>query len=389
MATYTLGTEGGGYFNNRGANNPPYSYGTKITVTNGQCWLVSDVSIQMAGNGSTETVYGHIWDDAGVDYWQGSAVSIASDTSAPFGAKNLGDPGTSYLLNNISGANDFWYVGFSKTAADSVNWDVEGASGTTTGTETGDVVNGNLDDFSPTAALARDIVGTFTYVSVTAPGTPTLTATPGNGQVSLSWTTPANGGVAINNYKVYRSGTLIYTLTSATAGSFTDTGRTNGTLYSYTVTATNNVGTGSAGSASATPRTVPSAPTSFTSTANTFGTVALSWVAPVNNGSAITSYTLTRTNGATTVTLTAPSTSVTTYNDTTVAPAVSYTYTLLATNAAGAGASATTTITSLGGIANVWNGTSWVTTLPQVWDGTAWVTAQARMWNGTEWKYGI
>jgi len=257
MPTYILGEAGGGYFNNRGLNNPPYSFGTKITVPNGQCWLVRDVTIQMAGNGSSETVYGHIWDKNGSDYWQGSGVLIASDTSAPFGEKNLGDPGSTRLLNNVNGTNDFWYVGFSKSAADSINWDVEGASGTTNGTATGDAANGNLNDFSPTAALARNIVGTFVYTLVTVPDAPSLSASGGNGQVSLSWTLPDDGGVAISGYTLKRGATTIY---SGTNRSFVDTGRADGTTYSYTVTATNGVGTSAADSASATTYDVPGTP---------------------------------------------------------------------------------------------------------------------------------
>ena len=386
MATYTLGTSGGGYYNSRGANTPPYNYGTAITVTNGQCWLVTDVSIQMAGNGSSETVYGHIWNGSGTDYWQGSGVAIASDTSAPFTAKNLGDPGASYLLNNISGANDTWYVGFSKNAADSINWDADNG---TTGTATGDTAHGNLTDFSPSSSLARKLCGTFTYTSVTAPSAPTLTATPGNAQVSLSWTTPANGGVAISGYTLKRGSTTIYT---GTGTSFTDTSLTNGTSYSYTVFATNGVGNSSTGSASATPRTIPTAPTSFAADTATFGQITLSWAAPSSNGgSAVIGYRLRTgtTLGAGTLLYEGTGTS---YAHTGLSPYTDYSYNIIAYNVAGESTSttnATLTAKTMGGIARVWNGSSYVTTLPKVWNGSAWVDAQARMWNGTEWKHGI
>ncbi len=284
MATYTIGTASGGYYNNRGANNPPYNYGSSFSVPNGKCWLITDVSIQMAGNGATETVYGHIWNSSGVDYWQGAAVSIASDTSPAFTAKNLGDPGPTKLLNNISGVNDVWYVGFSKAAGDSVNWDVVNG---TDSTATGNTVNGNLSDFSPTASLARRLVGTFTYTEVTAPSAPVLTATAGNGEVTLSWTTPANGGVAIDDYKLYRgtptSGTLIHTRTAATGGSFTDTGRANNTSYTYTVTATNAVGTSDYDTASATTWNVPSVVQSLTATPGV-RQVVVDWTTPASNG---------------------------------------------------------------------------------------------------------
>ena len=482
MATYTIGTASGGYYNNRGANNPPYNYGSSFSVPNGKCWLVTDVSIQMAGNGATETVYGHIWNSSGVDYWQGSAVSIASDTTPAFGAKNLGDPGPTKLLNNISGTNDVWYVGFSKTAADSVNWDVVNG---TSSTAAGDTFNGNLDDFTPASALARRLVGTFTYTEVTAPGIPQLTATGGIDQVTLSWTTPANGGVAIDDYKLYRgtptSGTLIHTLTSATGGSFTDTGRADGTSYTYTVTATNRVGTSDYDTASATTFDVPSEVKSLTATpgvrqvvvdwatpdsnggesidrydvyrlrwngsswvestyiydqgptittatglannttylfqvyavngvgsstgsevqattpalpgsvsglsanASTFGVIGLSWTASSTTAGYTVTYTISR-DGTTLGTTTG-----TTFSDTTVAPSQAYTYTVTPSNDVGTTAGTTVSVTSLGGIVRVWNGTNWTTqvALVKVWNGSTWTLAQARVWDGSEWKYGI
>ena len=65
-----------------------------------------------------------------------------------------------------------------------------------------------------------------------------------------------------------------------------------GTQLSFTVTATNAVGTGGASnSLSATPATVPGAPTLTSATAGS-GSVTLAWSAPGSNGgSAITGYT--------------------------------------------------------------------------------------------------
>src|SRR5581483_10158931 len=98
--------------------------------------------------------------------------------------------------------------------------------------------------------------------SASAPSAPaSLTATPGNAQVSLSWSAAADGGSTVTNYKVYRgttSGgeTLLTTLGSVL--SYTDTGVTNGQTYYYKVSAVNSVGEGpKSAEASAT----PSAPT--------------------------------------------------------------------------------------------------------------------------------
>jgi hypothetical protein len=88
------------------------------------------------------------------------------------------------------------------------------------------------------------------------PGTPTgLTASAGNGQVSLTWAASANA----STYSVYRSITPGGEgMTPIAAGlnttSFTDTGLANGTTYFYEVAAVNNSGVSAqSAEASATP----------------------------------------------------------------------------------------------------------------------------------------
>ena len=131
----------------------------------------------------------------------------------------------------------------------------------------------------------------------TVPGAPSgLMATPGNTQVALSWTAPASdGGSAIASYNIYEGttsgGETLLQNTGSTGTSFTVTGLTNGTTYFFEVTAVNGVGEGPVSNeASATPATVPGAPTGLMATpGNT--QVALSWTAPASDGgSAIASY---------------------------------------------------------------------------------------------------
>ena len=76
------------------------------------------------------------------------------------------------------------------------------------------------------------------------PGAPTgISATGGNAEADVSWRAPvSDGGAAISQYTVISSPGG---LTATTAGtSVTVTGLTNGTVYTFAVTATNSAGTG-------------------------------------------------------------------------------------------------------------------------------------------------
>lgn len=73
-----------------------------------------------------------------------------------------------------------------------------------------------------------------------------LVATPGTGQVSLTWTAPSdNGGSSITGYKLYRNTTAGATTLVQTLGnvnSYTDTGLIAGTTYYFRVKAMNSTG---------------------------------------------------------------------------------------------------------------------------------------------------
>lgn len=92
----------------------------------------------------------------------------------------------------------------------------------------------------------RVMTGEITSV----PGAPTIgTATAGNAQASVSFTAPAsNGGASITGYTV-TSSPGGFSGTGASSP-IVVTGLSNGTAYTFTVTATNSVGTGAASSAS-------------------------------------------------------------------------------------------------------------------------------------------
>lgn len=100
----------------------------------------------------------------------------------------------------------------------------------------------------------------------TAPGAPTgVTAVPGNGSATVNWTVPANGGSPVTSYTVtpFAGTTALAPVTvTAPATSATVTGLTNGTAYTFVVTATNAVGTSPASNPSnaVTPVAAPAAP---------------------------------------------------------------------------------------------------------------------------------
>ena len=167
------------------------------------------------------------------------------------------------------------------------------------------------------------------------PDAPTIgTATRGNAQASVTFTAPANnGGSVITGYTVTSSPSNI--TATGTTSPITVTGLSNGTAYTFTVTATSTVGTGVASSASnsVTPATVPGAPTSVSATSdNAQSTVT--FTAPANNGgSVITGYTVTS-HPAGGTDSNAGSTSLS-HLVTGLTNGTSYTFTVTATNAAG------------------------------------------------------
>jgi hypothetical protein len=172
-------------------------------------------------------------------------------------------------------------------------------------------------------------------VAQTVPGAPTIgTATAGNAQASVTFTAPSsNGGSPITGYTATsapggKTG-------SAAASPISVTGLTNGTAYTFTVTATNSVGTGAASSASnsVTPATVPGAPTMGAATRGN-GQATVNFSPPSSNGgAAITSYTVTPSPGGRLVTGTASPITVTGLTNGTT-----YTFAVAATNRVGTGA---------------------------------------------------
>ena len=278
----------------------------------------ADVSAVADPNTGVYVYEGGSWYEVG-----GTSASspIIAATFALAGGPAAGSYPASYLYGDTAGLNDV--VG----GNNDVTWH------TCTVTY---FCNGVAGYDGPTGLGTPNGLGAFTSPSATVPGAPTaVTATRGNAQALVSWTAPAsNGGSAITGYTVASSpGSAGCTTTGAL--SCTVSGLSNGQPYTFTVTATNGVGTGPASSASnsVTPATVPGSPTGVTAAPGN-AQALVSWTAPASNGgSAITGYTVASSPGSAGCTTTG-ALSCTVSGLTNGQP---YTFTVTATNAAGTG----------------------------------------------------
>ncbi|MGA9146845.1 MAG: fibronectin type III domain-containing protein, partial [Candidatus Nanopelagicales bacterium] len=199
---------------------------------------------------------------------------------------------------------------------------------------------------------ATNIAGTSTnsaasavVTPVTVPDAPTsVVAVAGNGTATVSYKAAKNGGSVVTGYTVTSSGGG-HTCTTHAALTCAVTGLTNGVAYTFTVTATNAVGTGlpSEASTAVSPRSVPGSPTAVVAVAGN-GTATVSWAAPADNGGfAVTRYTVAR---AGTAGLTDCSTDgALTCEVSGLTNGVAYTFAVSATNIVGTGARSTASAT--------------------------------------------
>jgi titin len=181
------------------------------------------------------------------------------------------------------------------------------------------------------------VVGGAPAAAATVPAAPSgVSAVAGDGSATVSFSAPAANGSPITSYAVSASpgGATV----TGSSSPLLVSGLTDGVSYTFTVTATNGVGTGAASSPSnsVTPvapmaPTVPSAPTAVSAVAGN-GSATVSFGAPASNGSPITSYTVSASPGVATGSGSASPITVGGLTNGT-----SYTFTVTAANGVGTG----------------------------------------------------
>ncbi|MGH8981632.1 MAG: fibronectin type III domain-containing protein, partial [Acidimicrobiales bacterium] len=293
-----------------------------------------------------------------------SSTASATPAGVPFApATPTVTRGTSSIVVDWSppGANGTPIVTYTATTTTPEHYSCAARSPSTTCTITG-LANGTTYTVTVTATNGVGVGAPSTASGATPAGDPFAVSAPtvrrGTSGAVVSWTAPGTNGTPITGYTVTvsKDGTVVATKDCApsagSAQSCTVTGLANGTTYSFTVAATNGVGTGTPSStASGTPAGVPFRPDTPTVSRSTTRAI-VSWTAPGTNGTPITGYTVTVSKDGTVVATRDCAPQAGTAQSCTInglANGTTHTFTVAATNGVGTGpASQGTSVTPAG-----------------------------------------
>jgi fibronectin type 3 domain-containing protein len=194
---------------------------------------------------------------------------------------------------------------------------------------------------------ANNMVGegqadTASAVMIRAPGEPqSLTITPSSHRITLTWSAPADlGGSYLVGYRIYRALSTgpVETIAAVNGTEYIDNGLENGITHHYWVSAVNSLFEGETnGPLSAVPANVPSKVVSVSIVPGVRQS-ALSWEAPFNGGSSITSYKIYRSSSESGAYKLVISTAAFMFTDTGLLDSTTYWYRVSAVNPVGEGA---------------------------------------------------
>ena len=279
--------------------------------------------------------------------------TIGVDQSATF-TDGVLDTNWHHIVGVMNGSNIRVYV-------DTVVGDIQGSISTVSNssanpieigaTNGGQFFNGQIDEVRVynRALSVSDIQALYTYTGgppptpdVTPPSIPAnlFAVAQSSSQINLSWTASIDN-VGVTGYRVYRGGTQI---ASPSTTSYSDTGLSPSTTYSYTIAAVDAAGNVSVQSSSVVATTqsppspdtqAPTSPTNLSATAISSSQINLSWTQSTDNVG-VAGYQVERCQGSGCATFTQiASPAGTSYSDAGLSTNSSYSYRVRAVDAAG------------------------------------------------------
>ena len=345
--------------------NPGFETNTSGAVINVKLTKGFDISTNDAAG----------WNNAGTTYVD-SGVDYTNDASlVPHGGRMVaycdqGDSGAYQIVNYPMQAGDqLTLTWWAKSSWNNASQNVKLLSATNTSSAYANLTQltnstaalsqtgngGAYTQYTLTYTAAAGDVGKYVAVSFLCPGTAGswamfddfnltvlsipaapggLTATPGNGQVGLSWSAVSSASGYYIKRSLVSGGSYNNIATNSASLTFTNTGLANGTAYYFVVSALNLAGEGSnSAPVSAVPLPpIPAIPTGLTAVASN-GQIVLNW----NASAYATGYNVFRSiipSGGFDTRL-ANNIPTTNYPDATAVPGTTYYYSVTATNMAG------------------------------------------------------